>query len=329
MVRALERASLWITDDEYGAFMQEQRHIGEDLKGRVLKDALGETFPALSSEGLFGVAHEGIFVRVPFGLAFGKGLATHLGALVGMSVPALGDIAALFNLGISLIDRLVDGQPAGLIELTQWLTPRVLEQLMSGADPESAGDPAGSDEVRIVRRIVVASLRGVAAHARRHPKYRAFTTTILEAFNAEMATARREGRETSRTSEVEASRSKSILPFVVIGQLVSLSNDRLPAESEAKLAALSRTIGSFFWRFDDLADLSKDLAAGDVNGLCPSPAQVQDGLSALLEGRDIEQHVDAAINDLQTVLSIASDATSDIASQFHTFMVANARSWMG
>ena len=329
MVRALERAGLWPTEDEYVAFMLEQRQIGQELKDRVLRETLGDLLPTLSSEGLFGATHEGTLMRVPWMLAFGKELAIHLGALVGTPTPVLGDIAGLFNLGISLIDRLADTQPMRFVELTQWLTPMVLEQLMSGKTPEGVDDPAGSDEVRIVRKIVVASLRGVEAHARRHPRYRAFTTSILEAFSAEVTAARREGREMNRTSEVEISRAKSILPFVVIGQLVSLSNDRLSAESETKLATVSSTIGSFFWRLDDLADLTKDIATGDVNGLCPSsPAQGQDSLTALLDGSDIERHVDAAMNDLQSALSTAGGATRDLPSPLFDFMTAYTRSWL-
>src|ERR1700759_3649876 len=110
LVQSLERAGCWLDASTWREVMAAEKRRGDELTHRLLTEIVGDDFPALRSESVFGSLNREFRRKLPFVLSFGWGMGYHLAALRGMSGAGYesADTTAVFNLGISIFDVIVD-----------------------------------------------------------------------------------------------------------------------------------------------------------------------------------------------------------------------------
>lgn len=167
-------------------------------------------------------------------------------------------LCALFNLGIGMIDGACDADPHRAAELLEYLGVLDVESAVNGPwqeggmlaslPPNAAADPTIAFTARVIDAFY--SL----LHAT-HPL--SLRTRVGRLLAGALAAERRSvARSPAKPDELlEASRSTSVLPFVIIATLVHGDLDA------------ATHLGEAMWRIDDLVDLEVDAQSGALNSL--------------------------------------------------------------
>ena len=290
-------------------FLSEQHAIGSALLTR-LPEWIGSACAAeLGHETFLGARRSRFSRRLPFILAF---MAEYGRWLALLAPPAtaheheVSDLAALFNLGIVLVDQIAD-DPARRDDIRQLFGTGRLERLM--VDPAASRelrDRAGvfaTPELRVLAAIVAAFFGGVARIAGENsvPELRdTFADAIGRACAAQIAVA-------SGVREATTLRAKSVTPFVIPPVLTLLAADMAAASS---LIELGEHVGEIFWRVDDLVDAVRDFVGGDGNVLLlrSHAGGNGNGLASVLEGVAIEAIAREAAAHARAALALLDGA---------------------
>ena len=346
LIRRLDLAGYWIGKAEYQDFLDGQRAIGAHLRDEWLAEALGSADSlCLQSERAFRAANVRVRSRIPLIMAFGHGLGDGLARLIADDpLPRTAGLCALFNLGISFFDAVVD-QPAALRSaLAQHFDGHVLQNL--AAEPDAArrhGEVFGQvedDEIRILLKIVAAffrELHSLYAAAGSQPSPR-MAALLEQAYLAELSSTQDGGAprasDPTRTAEL-----KSTLPFVIIGQIALAGVPCAPASAAAGVDRLAAELGGVFWLVDDLADLATDARSGSLNavllraGLSPELSRdstaLRRGMGDLLDGLVIEDTAADVVTRLASVDRVlASFARDESAGRLRQIVRCYVRSWI-
>lgn len=242
----------------------EEQRLERDLlaQGRALLDT---ALPG-GGGGLRGAARSLRLSDAALARALGHG-ALQAGALAraaGASDGALGSasrLGALFNLGVSLFDRLCDGFPERADALWSAITPDSLAapRLLEGAMARE-GDPA----VAGLLPLVAALLDGVATLPAGRAGAERFLDLLVTMHAAERLSLapRHAGRPS--LSVLRALRRKSVLPSCALAHLALCA---APASDPGLLRNQALRAGTALWIVDDLVDLGEDLSAGSWSRL--------------------------------------------------------------
>lgn len=270
-VHRLEKAHFRPPLAQQQVFMREQRQIGMHLRQSVLQPSLGvNDFAHLHCETLFGAVGPHLQRRLPYMLAFGYELGLGFRRLQGHggNTEAIGRLAALFNVGISLFDLLHDSFPELVSTFTSHFDAGTLDDVTRSAeaaralnaDIDSVRDP----EVRILLRIIVAFFDGIRRSRRGRALPKRLAETLREAYSAEILSISPKLRGLSACATRNTLRAKSTIPFLVIREIARTRTNRIRSEQADVTAA---EIGEIFWYLDDLADLVADVRHGALNSL--------------------------------------------------------------
>jgi hypothetical protein len=270
VVHGLERAGLWVTGARYQRVIGEQVQHGHRLEAVALLPAFSDAERAFwRSEGAFDRGRRRLDHRVPLVLAFGSAVVALLGSMLDREL-APDDprrrAGALFNLGISLVDLLVDERSEAARAMASWLDGARLAELCQQGAGDHHADQVGAlplDETRLVLRVVLAFFATVdVAQAPSGADRAALGRLLRQAYAAELATGAVTGPGLRWPgSRGEAGGTTSSVPFLALGWLAGVAPDSQPAGAAAGL------LGEVFSALDDLVDLVDDLRAGAVNQL--------------------------------------------------------------
>jgi hypothetical protein len=252
--------------------MRQQRELGEKLKRDVLLEILGAAdYAFLNSESLFGVMNRRLRARMPIVLAFGFETGAALYSLQnqgGRNRREVGNMCAIFNLGISIFDLICDNFPAEALELTQWFDHR----------PSTSSRPRGglvalspnlrdsqALEVRLLAKLVAWFFEQLDSHAgtSNQAVFKRVKRHLLEAYRAEMNSFH--FPRGPRNRPLKISRIKSTLPFVIIAELSSLFVLQPRNAVMLLVRNLTKHLATGFWLTDDLVDIIDDSRTGALN----------------------------------------------------------------
>lgn len=304
LIDELERAGFELDPlalrDRFG----EERQKGRTLLAEAGEDVGPDWVESLAGEQFLGAGARRFQLRLPLILAFGGSYAEALTAMTPelpeSQARRLRRLSALFNLGIVLVDAIMD-DPERFGD--------VRPLLGSGAGPTDAGRHAPGDtaaapsspELATLGRLVDRFFAGVAAlgGGRRGPERERLDKLLTEAYASQLASV-------ASPERPERARAKSVNPFLVAPALVDIALD--PGR-DLPLQAIALDIGEGFWRIDDLIDAARDFRIGEPNLLAARLGPCgQARLSVdLLQSELIEEVAREAIGHFAAAIGLASD----------------------
>lgn len=273
-VRRLERGGFWTDSAQYWPALETLITLGRALEQRCLAPRLSAAeYAYLHSEQAFGAARKAMGRRAPLVMAFGHQVTALFAACGGRPEPGAADAAADagagFNLGIALIDLLLDEpalkrSAAVVLDVLNEHDVRklLLPQYWAAFDEALVRVPLG--DARVVLRVVGAVYQGIARLEMSPQRVAELGVLLEQALLAEIAS-------TGASGHHQTPAAKSTLPFEVLACIAraaappSSSGDEVHRE-------LARQFGAAIAQLDDLSDLVDDLRSGAVNSICARPA---------------------------------------------------------
>jgi hypothetical protein len=350
LVHGLERAGLWADGECYQRVMSEQVMRGRQLEA----DLLLAGFPVderylWQSDVPFGPQRQHLERKTPAVLAFGKAMVEFIAAVIQPSrteataqdhfdreacEPNRFALAgALFNLGISLVDLLVDHRPEYATAMTEWLDGDRLLSLSAGdlSPHADALDHLPLDETRLVLRVVLEFFDTVRAGPLWPERDgEELTRLLLRAYAAELASTSGASGTAGGIELFRAGVAKSALPFFVLGWLAERTAELSSPGAATEIAGL---LGESFSIVDDLVDLIEDLRAGSVNRLLTStPMSIEQSpvpyrdIASLVSGDLITAEVQVLVARLTALRDLTVEALGGTDAM--TPMLCYIRNWL-
>jgi hypothetical protein len=287
-VHRLESSGFWMDGDQYWPCIGKLVELGQDIDRRCLQQQLSAVeYAYLHSEQAFALSRNSFGRRWPLILAFGHQVTGLFAACcgVGRDIDKLCEVGACFNLGISLIDLLLDERAFKLAAetvvamLVEHDVKKLLElQHWSAFDDQLVLVPPS--DARVLLRIVSVVYKGMR-QLDLTPAGREELGSLLEdAFMAEIASVRPgEGSQ--------AQSGKSTLPFEVMACIARGAGASVEFNAD-RHRAMARQFGASIAVLDDLCDLVDDLRAGAINSIVARPSSVQGARATLVIASDPE-----------------------------------------
>jgi outer membrane protein assembly factor BamB/orotate phosphoribosyltransferase len=331
----LRAAGLGLAGDRYNEFVGNQRAIGYELATRLIVPLWGAADYEYQTASNSNAAGDSPRLKPPLPLAFGHtlgGIAYDCLYRERCGRAPVSDLAALFNLGICLFDRLCDHHPDQTARLPAFFNDEILSGLCTGSgraeDLLRDADRVEHPELRVLLKTIAGFFRSfhrAADESAGAEATSALRLLLLRAYRAEMITTR--DRPYRRGSEFRSAvYAKSVLPFEVIATIAGFCGRSLAsvADREAALAVL-RAMGRAVSIADDVADMVADFRSGDANEVLaifdgPAGEEVTVGrvvaslqanvlavkrLTASIEDGAANRHFDAFLGYLQEWLGLA------------------------
>lgn len=274
LVRALEASGFWSSGNRHWGEVRSLVELGHQIDRRFLRSALSPAeYAYLHSERAFASAPNSYARQLPLVLSFGHEVVRLFACCAGDEDEenAGADLGACFNLGISLLDLLLD------VPAFSTAAKIVIEALMRGDvaqllkaehciafDDDLVRIPLG--DARLMLRIASRFYVGVIGLNASPEALEELSELLKAAYKAELGSA--QAGSTSPRSTLDAGDDKSVLPFQVLAWL-GRSRNAVPSdpgwpESHRRLAM---HVGSAVALLDDLCDLVNDLRSQAINSL--------------------------------------------------------------
>lgn len=307
-VHRLERSGFWPDSAQYWPCIGELIELGQGIDQRCLQARLSAAeYAYLHSEQAFGSPRNAFGRRWPLILAFGHQVTDLFAACHGAQrgIDAVADVGACFNLGISLIDLVLDESAfkstaeTVISILAEYNVKKLLEPRHWAAfDDQLVRVPLG--DARVLLRIVSAVYKGMAQLDFTPDSREELGALLEDAFRAEIASTRPGMRS-------KAQQEKSILPFQVMA-CIARSTGTADESRATRHREMARQLGGAIALLDDLCDLVDDLRAGAINSIAGRPAKARPGSASV----DTEERagVDAFFTVPQTVDDSAGAASA-------------------
>jgi hypothetical protein len=282
LVRALEGSGFWRGGADHWRDVRSLIELGHQVDRGALRNTLSPAeYGYLHGERAFAAAPNSYAGRMPLVLSFGHEVTRFFSCcagdqaetVVGSCVDPRADLGGLFNLGISLLDLVLDVPafaPAAKTVVAA-LTEADVGQLLK-AERHAAFDdglvqiPLG--DARVLLRIASRFYAGVIELGASDEALDELSLLLKAAYEAELRSAQVEPTPPSFHLGAESDDDKSVLPFRVLACLSRISVASSPApgwvDSHRQLALhLGRAIALL----DDLCDLVDDLRSRAVNSI--------------------------------------------------------------
>ena len=301
----LVRRGLFLAPDAMLELAERHETQGRAAYERMVAGLPPEDRAFLGSELMLGPASGMLAERSPIVLAFGEQVAEVLGSPDG----EIRHACARVNFLVSLFDLISDAER--MEDATTLLEDGGLDAVLAGAAgcaalrSSSLGLPVGPSRVF---GLLIADLFG-DLHARRARRpgsggWEPFERTVQRAYLAQARSRAAAGAADS----LAVARGKSVLPFLIMGELVALD---APPGRRSEVLGLAEALGEVFWRADDLADVGSDWLTGDVNSVlasCHSRPREDAGdwlgISTVLESTALEEASDALLTAIDGALEL-------------------------
>ncbi len=258
------RSVVWSRLRDAGALIDDARFDRTRLDSAALSKrhfaasvrALGAGDPALVAQAV-GVSPGAMARWFGHGWQQTAGFAAYAG--VGPArIDAIARLGALFNMGVVLVDHVLDTLPERRAALLDALSPVLLGDPSAGSRA-GRGDP-GVDFVAQVALAVVSGARHLGGRSQDVDK---LTELLGSMYRAERSTI--EGRRATGPPAPgvwDALHAKSALPSAAQGLLALLGNPAADDTTRDAVAAAADLVGEAFWIVDDLADVQSDWDSG-------------------------------------------------------------------
>ena len=310
----MDAAGLWPAPKVQRKVMRGQWMRGEVLERQILLPALGAAdFAWVHSDAAFGGRGARLGRSLPYVLAFGYELGGTLqtgrgdGGIVGDEWPRL---CGLLNVGVTLLDRLVDGSKIGPGVLQSIVDVRVLAALASDSGEVARlrlASARSQPDARVVTRLIVAffaALHHLAGSRRHSAEWSALVSLMVMAYGCELDSARQTGASSLNAPGEADPGQRSSFPFLIMGALSRLA--AVPGAPAPIDEAALRHLAAAVTAIDDLADLAADYRSGDANGILRAAGIGTGGeaprrLHELLNSGAIEAAADSITFSLQAV----------------------------
>jgi hypothetical protein len=338
LVRALEGSGFWPGGVGHWRDVRSLVDLGRQIDQRFLRNALSPAeYGYLHSERAFAAAPNGYASRMPLVLSFGHEVTRLLACCAGSDTDARAnaisraDLGAGFNLGISLLDLVIDVpafSPTAktvIAALTQADVAQLLKvEHCAAFEDDLVRIPLG--DARLLLRIAGRFYAGVIELNAPDAALDELSGLLKAAYRAELGSA--QARPTGPSLNLgcepdnDNENDKSVLPFQVLACLsrsgCAVSSDSGWYESHRRLAThLGRAVAML----DDVCDLVDDLRSQALNSLAarahgPRLRSLPDDDGAALDEDGDDQSsldADAAIGAVEDLL--ASDRLTSAAAQ--------------
>ena len=315
----------WVEPNRFERYTARQFDAGMAASLAMLPRVAGPDFLDLFEPTWSGSAN--VAFTVAFGLTYSRAIA----ALAAANPDDCKDCAsacALFNFGISLIDRMVDTEPergAVLLELLRCVMPD-WERLHALAENETRAD------ARIILRIAAAFFERLAALERPDgDSIETLKRLLRSALDAESATL--PGRN---ENEEQVARDKSVLPLLAMGE-ITIAALELPSRQRDVMRRIALYAGEAIGLADDLADVTTDSRFGFPNAILGKirrrrdPELHAENLAALESGTQIAAAAAELLERIERVDAAAAKAGApeDARRGMREFLTMHVRGWLG
>ncbi|GAO45409.1 hypothetical protein [Flavihumibacter petaseus] len=311
MVVSFENKGLWLGPEDYKDQRRIQLENGNQLKTELLPSILGKKdYQLLSGELLFGKYNQQFKRKLPFALAFGDTIGNGLYDVYNAAChykKQVTNLCALFNLGISLFDFLLD-QSGNKATFSKLITKELLSGLQK-QEHASSLRKISSPEHRVLLKIIAAFYRllfELLESCKHSPGQ--IMLLLNRAYQAEILSTVTGGLSDRKMKVII--RNKSVLPFLIMGSIAQIPVNEQADTNDRELHFAAR-LGEIFWRTDDLADIISDFQSEQPNlflfGGVDARVKTDPGLhlqrlleSPLItrESRKVLKGVDSFITDL-------------------------------
>jgi hypothetical protein len=304
----LVRRGLFLAPDAMTELAERHEAQGRAAYERLVEGLPPEDRAFLGSELMLGPASGMLAERAPIVLAFGAQVAEVLGS----ADEEIRHACARVNFLVSLFDLVSDGERAQ--DATTLLEDGRLDAVLAGAAGCAAlrsfslALAVGPSRVLgLLMADLFGDLHALRARRRGSDRWGEFERTVQQAYRAQARSRAAAGAADS----LEVARGKSVLPFLIMGELVALD---APPGRRDEVLGLAEALGEVFWRADDLADVGSDWLTGDVNSVLEScrSRQRDDGLgiSTVLESTALEEASDGLLTAIDTALALLRRSAS-------------------
>lgn len=280
LVLGLQARLHWLAPRRLRAERKRRRIQGQQLARELILPMVGgEQFTWLDLRPADGA---GPGFRLSSVLSFGYDLGTSLAALLccpASSAELSGRLCALFNVGITLFDRVCDDTEEGAALARDLIEEEGLRRLIREAGtadfPHGAALPYGAgaeNHGRLLQALATAvggfflSLHDSAVPPAESPEWRDLEAALIASYHAELSTAGRGLAADSPCDLMAAAATKSVAPFTVMGCVARICFP-VSGDEISELQAAAHHLGRVFSLVDDIVDLVSDLRAGQVNTL--------------------------------------------------------------
>lgn len=334
VVNSLADVGLWPDAAEQLTFTTAKRLRGKELRDRVLLPALREEDRRwIVSPAIFGASNRRFRAKTPSALAFGLDISKGMQMIAGRPVRQdVAEACAVFNFGISIFDLLHDTQSDLVADFTAQFDQSVLSRLNSDPDfpRRLVENSAGSDvpEFRLILQTIAAVYQRL--HALDIGHFDQVAELLAAAYDAEIKSASLAAGQ-SIAELRQTSREKSTLPFAIIS---AIGDPDLGSGTQSTAhGQIVDSIGSIFWRIDDLADIVSDARSESLNSLLvearrDEKAEIASTLTGLLEGSRIEASAQEVRDALLHVRSVVDECGDGSAKGFDRVLACYVRAWL-
>lgn len=269
----------------------------------------------LGSELVLGPASGMLAERAPIVLAFGEQVAEVLGRVAGGCEPNVKTrhACARVNFLVSLFDLVTDRPEAGegIPDATTLLDGGRLDAVLAGPAgcaalrSSSLGLPLNTTRVfGLLTAGLFTDLHRLRARVRDATQWAFVEGTVRQAYVAQAESRSAIGQGDG----VAVARRKSVLPLMIMGEVVAFAD---PTRPRTDVLRLAEALGEVFWRADDLADVGSDWMSGDVNSVlascdCP-PREATDewiGIAHVLDSGVLERASDELLAAIDHALDL-------------------------
>ncbi len=252
-LRALRDAGALIDDARFDRTRQEAAALARRHFAASVRTVGGDPAAVASSVGVSAGAMARWFGH---GWQQAAGFAAYAGVRPARA-DAVARLGALFNLGVVLLDHLVDTRPERRQALTVALTPILT------ADGSPRAGATGDPEVELVAHLARAVVAGAHRLDGRPEDVRRLAALLVTMDRAERATVEsRRGAARPGPGVWDALHAKSALPSMAVALLGLLGNPAADAAARDATTRAADLVGEAFWIVDDLADVRSDWDAG-------------------------------------------------------------------
>lgn len=314
LVLRLWPLGLWPDPGDLARYATEQHAIGLAGTLRVLTRVLGGSdIGHLLRRGAWD-GRVSLNPDWPSMFAFGVSFARAIQEIAGSGhkdKTARADACGLFNVGITLVDRLIDEDRANTNRLLELLDRgrlvALLEDPRALTDFEAVAQAEPATQLRLLCKVALGYFSALQAlrvgGPDSHAAFARLSAVLLDAFDAELASG-----PGWLGDEREIARRKSCLPLLAMSIVATLSWSVEP-ERAALVRAAAEDVAEAIWLIDDLADLIPDAQSGAPNGILGrvrSSNGTEKGLNvlqALSEGGHVEAAIDRLVERMSTLKS--------------------------
>lgn len=299
-----------IQQQSYIDYMDEQSRIGWHLLTVELPKVFGvhsHSFNGLLNE----IASEDSFLceRLPGMTAFGYTQGRLVHELLGGEEDlkeTVAQIGAIFNMGISLFDYVLDELSTG-VKLYAVIDQEFLSDLMDLSKDLSLNDIRYKNNTAgTIERLLLMSIIAFGVTCRRlywinmnKQAWDKLSASIFRLYHAEKITSDPRLNNTLSSDQwLDTLECKSVLPSITHSLISEVATASYSKPPKNKVEEICDTLGRIFWLADDLSDIAKDLKAGT-----PSYVTTKATKFHFSDKSNLSEPLTATIEDLFTLLN--------------------------